>query len=64
MNRTEYADIILQQISDRKEEIKQQYNNSKNNIGYFWIDDLLPEDLALEISNIFPEKEKMVLKKV
>lgn len=63
MNRTEYADIILQQISDRKEEIKQQYNNSKNNIGYFWIDDLLPEDLALEISNIFPEKEKMVLKK-
>ncbi|MEG0189349.1 2OG-Fe(II) oxygenase [Algoriella sp.] len=63
MNRTEYANIILHRISDKKEEIKKQYNSSKNEIGYFWIDDLLPEDLALEISQVFPKKEDMVLKK-
>ncbi|WP_334126283.1 2OG-Fe(II) oxygenase [Empedobacter brevis] len=63
MNRIEYADIILHQIYTKKEEIQQQYTTSKSKIGYFWIDDLLPEDVALEINRVFPREKDMVLKK-
>ncbi len=63
MNRNQYADIILQRLIDQKEEISQQYNSSKDKIGYFWVDDLLPEELALEINQAFAQEKEMVLKK-
>ena len=63
MNRNQYADIILQRLIDQKEEISQQYNSSKDKIGYFWVDDLLPEELVLEINQVFPQEKEMVLKK-
>ena len=63
MNRNQYADIILQRLIDQKEEISQQYISSKDKIGYFWVDDLLPEELALEINQVFPQEKEMVLKK-
>lgn len=63
MNRIQYADIILQRLFEKKEEISLQYNKSKDKIGYFWIDDLLPDELALEIHKVFPNENEMVLKK-
>lgn len=63
MRRENFADLILQKIKDQKDTIKQQYHTSKNKIGYFWIDDVLPKDLALEINENFPSKDEMVLKK-
>ena len=63
MNRKEIADLILIRIREEQNIIKKQYDESKDKIGYFWIDHLLPIDLVNEISGKFPSKEKMVLKK-
>ena len=63
MNRTELALLIFEKISENKESLKRQFDASKEAIGYFFLDDLLPADIALEIYNVFPSPEKMVLKK-
>lgn len=63
MNRIQYADIILLRLFEKKEEISLQYNKSKDKIGYFWVDDLLPEESVLEINQVFPQEKEMVLKK-
>lgn len=63
MTRHELAELIFVRIKEVKEEIKQQFLASKDQIGYFWIDDLLPEKIALHISSVFPASSEMVLKK-
>lgn len=63
MKRKEYAELILQSLNENKEQLKKQYASSKNQIGYFFIDDLLPEELALELYKSFPNASEMVLKK-
>ncbi|MBX2827484.1 MAG: 2OG-Fe(II) oxygenase [Flavobacteriaceae bacterium] len=57
------ADIILQRLNEEKEAIAKQFESSRQGIGHFYIDDLLPEPLAKSIYDAFPEKEKMVRKK-
>ncbi|WP_288763614.1 hypothetical protein [uncultured Weeksella sp.] len=63
MKRKEFADLIVEKIEQNKKSIKQQYDQSKDSIGYFWVDDLLPEEWAMQINEKFPTKDKMVLKK-
>src|SRR5690606_20515459 len=63
MTRIELADIIFSKIEKNKALLQEQYNNSKDTIGYFFIDNILPEKLALEISCLFPNSSEMVLKK-
>ncbi|MBY8963895.1 2OG-Fe(II) oxygenase [Flavobacterium sp. D11R37] len=63
MKRQDYSAIIYQNILDNKQTLKQQYESSKSGIGYFYLDNLLPEELALEIYNAFPEAKDMVWKK-
>ncbi|MEJ2669610.1 MAG: hypothetical protein P8077_04920, partial [Gammaproteobacteria bacterium] len=41
----------------------QSYKGSESKIGYFVVDDLLPQDLALEIFSCFPETKEMRLKR-
>lgn len=63
MNRNEYATLIFQSLAKNKEQLKTQFTSAKNQIGYFFIDDLLPEELALELYDSFPRASEMVLKK-
>lgn len=63
MNRNEYATLIFQSLAKNKEQLKTQFSSAKNQIGYFFIDDLLPEELALELYDSFPKASEMVLKK-
>ena len=63
MNTKEIANIIYNRILEDKSSLISTFTQSKDAIGYFYIDNLLPEELALQISNAFPEKEEMVLKK-
>lgn len=63
MNRVEIANIILARLQDEKQNISKQYQDSTDAIGYFFVDDLLPEDLALKLHQSFPNSSKMVLKK-
>ena len=57
------SEEIINQICDKieaqKADILSTYNASKPNIGYFYIDDLLPEDIAKTCYDVFPGKEDM-----
>jgi Rps23 Pro-64 3,4-dihydroxylase Tpa1-like proline 4-hydroxylase len=51
--KTEIVQLIYNNLKEHKELLKTQFLKSKATIGYFFIDDLLPEALALEIYNKF-----------
>jgi len=53
------AKLICQKLSVELSQLKQQYNDSKNGIGFFYIDDLFPLDLANNCFEVFPSKSKM-----
>ncbi|MDO6760029.1 2OG-Fe(II) oxygenase [Tamlana sp. 2_MG-2023] len=63
MKRDEIAKHILNRLNQDKESLKQQYDDSKSKIGYFYIDNLLPSEIVNEINNQFPSQSKMSLKK-
>jgi Rps23 Pro-64 3,4-dihydroxylase Tpa1-like proline 4-hydroxylase len=63
MERKAYSKLIFDTLSSNKERLKEQYDDSKTGIGYFFIDDLLPHDIAMEIYKAFPTQDRMVLKK-
>jgi len=55
----EISDLIYNKILNKKEELTAQFNASKGEIGYFYIDDLLPEALAEACFKRFPEPSEM-----
>lgn len=61
--RIELAKLIYSKLESEKEHLKVQYNHSKNEIGYFFIDNLLPEEIVSKIYHVFPKQKEMVLKK-
>ncbi|AWI27011.1 2OG-Fe(II) oxygenase [Flavobacterium pallidum] len=63
MTREAIADLILQKIQSHKPALQSQFLASGKSIGYFFIDDLLPEQLALQINAVFPKASEMTLKK-
>jgi Rps23 Pro-64 3,4-dihydroxylase Tpa1-like proline 4-hydroxylase len=63
MNTQDIATLIFKRLQEKEEDLKDQFSNSREHIGYFYIDDLLPAELAHQISEVFPPKEEMVLKK-
>lgn len=63
MNRIDLADLIFNSILSKKEDAKNQFKVSKQSIGYFFIDDILPLPIAQQINDVFPKPEQMVLKK-
>jgi Rps23 Pro-64 3,4-dihydroxylase Tpa1-like proline 4-hydroxylase len=63
MERIDLADLIYTTLLLSKETAKSQFNASKSAIGYFFIDDLLPPEIANQINAVFPKSEEMVLKK-
>ncbi|MFT5213871.1 MAG: hypothetical protein ACI9WV_001595, partial [Patiriisocius sp.] len=63
IRKTEIAQLIYTNLKEQKALLKNQFLKSKATIGYFFIDDLLPEALALEIYDKFPMTDKAVRKK-
>lgn len=61
MNRLDIADLIISKITEQADVIKAMYDASVNNIGYFYIDDLLPTDLATRLHDAFPNQSDMLL---
>lgn len=57
--RVELAKYIVHKLKEQQTSIQEQYNSSKQDIGYFFIDDILPESIALEIYEQFPAHEQM-----
>lgn len=57
------SDVIYNHIFANKQSLIDQFNKSKEAIGYFYIDNVLPEDLALECAKVFPKPEQMKMLK-
>lgn len=62
-NRFELANLIFTKIESNKVELKNQFIDSKDAIGFFYLDDLLPNEIAIKIHEVFPLAAQMVLKK-
>lgn len=63
MKRIDLVDLIFNTIFFKREALKMQFNASKVSIGYFFVDDLLPVEIASKINAVFPKSEDMMLKK-
>ena len=55
INRKAIADLIYKKLVTQKPILKNQFEVSKNGIGYFFVDDLLPHDLVIQIQEFFPK---------
>lgn len=63
MSIQEIADIIVERLTVEKEIVKSQFDDSKASIGYFFIDNLLPLELAKMCFEVFPDDHEMRLLK-
>ncbi|MEE9408960.1 MAG: 2OG-Fe(II) oxygenase [Polaribacter sp.] len=61
--RKEIATLILTNLESNNAVLKKQFAAHKNEIGFFYLDDLLPNNLALEIHNNFPKTKDTVQRK-
>jgi len=59
----EISKLIFNSINSQKDKLIDQYMASKGQIGYFYIDDVLPLDLANKCFDFFPDKSEMHCKK-
>jgi Rps23 Pro-64 3,4-dihydroxylase Tpa1-like proline 4-hydroxylase len=55
----ELVNHICDKLRSQKEDLIITYNSTKSNIGHFYIDNLLPKEVALECYNVFPSKDDM-----
>ena len=62
-DRSQIADLILQRLEAEENTLKHKFRETEQGIGHFFIDDLLPSDLAQEIYSKFPATDETVLKK-
>ncbi|PQJ79307.1 2OG-Fe(II) oxygenase [Polaribacter porphyrae] len=63
VDRTEISKLILKKLYENKKDLTKQFSKTKSGIGYFFIDNLLPNNLATEIHLNFPSLEDTVKKK-
>ncbi|WP_438966836.1 2OG-Fe(II) oxygenase [Flavobacterium sp.] len=63
MNRLDLASLILLNLEKHFHVLKEQYIASEKAIGFFYLDDLLPSEIALKIYTSFPDSKDLVLKK-
>ena len=62
-NRKNISKLIVKKLEEKTVVLQQQFINSKDKIGYFFVDDLLPEELALLIHANFPQLSETKAKK-
>lgn len=55
----EISELIYKKIKKKSNDAEACFQASKGNIGYFIIDDLLPEDLAKQCFGVFPKTSEM-----
>ena len=63
MTRDEISEFIVLKLMQEKEVLKHDFKSRRKEIGYFFIDGLLPNELALEIYTKFPSTDEAVRKK-
>jgi len=63
LNRNDIADLIVKKIDGQLAELTAAYTATRDKIGYFYIDDLLPAEIAEKIFSCFPVGNNICLKK-
>lgn len=61
--RDSISGLIYNKIKDSEDALKKHFESTKADIGYFFIDDLLPEELAKDIFQNFPSTNEVSQKK-
>ena len=61
--RKELASFIINRLEQERDNIVASYQKSQGSIGYFFVDDIFPEAIALSIHSAFPRAEDTTLKK-
>lgn len=61
--RKQIAELIVQSLQKHKTRLQEEFRNSKEEIGYFVLDDLLPEELTKKLYQSFPNLSNAVEKK-
>lgn len=61
--RTEIASLIFQRLLNQKSQLAAQFSTSKSAIGHFYIDELLPKEMATEVFKAFPNIKNTIQKK-
>ncbi|WP_197051745.1 hypothetical protein, partial [Sphingomonas sp. 35-24ZXX] len=56
------ADLIIERLVAARDDLRAQFVASEPDIGYFYIDDVLPAEVASAIYAVFPAPETMTLK--
>jgi len=62
-SRHQLAVLISEKIKNQKNRLSVQFEQSKESIGYFIVDELMPSEIAIAIHNAFPKKKNMKLNK-
>ena len=62
-DRNTIAKLIYSRLREEEKGLKQLFQSTKDTIGYFYIDHLLPEPLVADIYKSFPGAAQMVRKK-
>lgn len=55
----EIADLVYNKLYEQFDSLKESYQASKDQIGFFFVDDLLPVELAQQCFEVFPNKSDM-----
>lgn len=55
----EISELIYKNIESKKDQLKVDYEASKTRIGYFFIDDVLPIEIAQQCFEVFPKPSSM-----
>lgn len=63
INRNTITELIYNNLKSQEQFLKKQFSDSQSGIGFFYIDNLLPEELVTQIYNAFPTPSEMTLKK-
>jgi Rps23 Pro-64 3,4-dihydroxylase Tpa1-like proline 4-hydroxylase len=62
MDVTEIGALIASKLHERQERLRRDWLQCGHNVRYFFVDDVLPQDLAQELAKRFPAPEQMMLK--
>jgi len=63
MDRSQISTLIYQHLKANISSLKVSFESHMEAIPYFYLDNLLPEELAIQLYQVFPKKNDMVHKK-
>ncbi len=63
LDRFSISELIFNKLEANASFLKSQFTDTQNKISYFYIDDLIPSEIATTIYNSFPTDQKTMLKK-